>query len=137
MHSGNQMWRLRLSIRSRTTNMPSSDPTTPPHKRYGQGFYISPAWIPHYWGGKRINDRISIIQFMLNKITDRSALLTIINVYGPTAMLTQKDPTIRNSFYDSLQQTYSLYKSRSSIVIVAGDFNSKIGEHRGADESFI
>jgi exonuclease III len=58
----------------------------------------------------------------------RKAMITIINSYAPHTGITKEDPEKRDAFYSDLQRTYEQYKSKSSMVIVAGDFNSKIGK---------
>jgi exonuclease III len=80
-----------------------SDENTQPHSRYGTGFYICKAWIPHIWSFKYISDRISVIIFRLNKIGQRPVKMTIINVYAPTSVLVDRDENIANSFYEIMR----------------------------------
>jgi len=114
------------------------EPNTPPALRYGQGFFISSEWLPNFWGIKRISNRISVIYFILNTSKQRRSLLTIINVYAPHSLRTQEYPEETEAFYDQLQDTYQQANSRSSLVILAGDFNSKLGKSLTLEnETFI
>ncbi len=58
------------------------DPDTPKQRQYGQVFVISKKWEKHYWGARKISERISVAQFRLNKTGQRKTTLCIINVYG-------------------------------------------------------
>ena len=113
-----------------------SEDNTPVHRKYGQGFYISKKWMPHFWGIKRISNRISVINFLLNKSKARNSQLTIINVYAPTSLLVNGDIKEAEIFYEQLQATINMYNSRSDFLIVAGDFNSKLGINLG-EETFL
>lgn len=104
-----------------------SDETTPPNRRYGQGFVISKRWSTHFWGIKRISDRISVAQFRLNKTGTRKSKMCIINVYGPTSMRQAEHPEETEQYYDTLKRTVEAYKKVNYVVIVAGDFNAKLG----------
>jgi exonuclease III len=107
------------------------------HRRYGMGFYYSKYWQDSYYGSRYITDRICVAQFTLNKQSDRRALLTVINVYAPTAELALREPTELAAFYSALQETILNYKSRSAVLIVAGDFNAKLGQRQSTEELYM
>lgn len=54
-------------------------------------------------------------------------LITIINIYGPHSEITEKRPEELENFYDKLEQAVEGIKTRTSIMIIAGDLNSEIG----------
>jgi hypothetical protein len=58
-------------------------------------------------------------------------------VYAPHSGLTQNDDRddLRKNFYKSLQDTLDRLKNDETMIIMAGDWNSKLG--RGAEESII
>eukprot|EP01041_Mallomonas_annulata_P006543 gene6543-13238_t len=96
------------------------NPLTPAHQQYGQGFYISNKLIPHFRSIKYISDRISVIQFHLNRSDRRPTKLTIINVYAPTS-----------------QRVNTNEESKSHYDFIAGDLNEKIGVKLDPAETFI
>lgn len=107
------------------------------HKRYGMGFYYSKHWADSFYGTKYISDRICIIQFLLNPASARLSMLTIINVYGPTSQLALLDDLELASFYSKLHETMQHYKNNSTILMVAGDFNAKIGSKVSTGDRFM
>ena len=100
------------------------------HHNYGQGFYISNKWYNNLLDIQYISNRISVIQFFLNDL-DKTNILTIINVYAPTSLISQKSPEKLQYFYEQLEQSYLFYKARSSLIFLCGDFNSKLGKEKG------
>ena len=54
--------------------------------------------------------------------------LNIINVYAPTTTLVNKDITILDKLYSKLQSLKNALSTSSSITMIVGDFNSKIGK---------
>lgn len=107
------------------------------HSNYGQGFYISNQWLDYLWGIKRINNRISVIRFRTNKYGDKKVNIVIINVYAPTSKLTKTDPEITESFYQQLNSTIETYKKHTHLLIIAGDFNAKIGQKLDETEFYM
>ena len=63
-------------------------------------------------------------------------LVTIINVYGPTSQRAERDPDKLDSFYTKLDETINSV-GRSSILILAGDFNAKVGHKQQIDYTCI
>lgn len=105
------------------------------HRRYGQGFYVSKEWNRHYYGHEYISDRISVIHFRLNRDGTRRSFLHIINVYAPTSMLARADETELSTFYEDLSRTFQKY--HRGMVLIVGDFNSKIGLKQHEEETFV
>lgn len=114
-----------------------ASPDTVPQKRYGQGFFISSQWIENYIGYEKINDRISILNLMLNRTKDKQVIMKIINIYCPTSQYGKTNPAERDKFYDTLNQTIAANKKKCSILIIAGDYNAKIGIKMNDREEFM
>ena len=113
-----------------------SDNTTPAHQRYGQGFYISAKWRPYLHSLKRVSNRISVINFNINRTKSKLVRITIINVYAPTSIIVQQDPDQAMTFYQQLSATLHAHR-RSFITLIAGDFNSKLGVRTDPHETFM
>ena len=64
-------------------------------------------------------------------------ILTIINVYAPTAALIRKDNTILDDLYLDLSNLINEQKSYSTMTILVGDFNAKVGKRRHTDISCL
>ena len=107
------------------------------NKKYGMGFIIAPEWEARYMGVKYISDRIAIIQFRVLEKSERP--LVIINVYGPTQSRTARtgDTSEVEEFYAQLKQIVEREKARASILLVCGDFNSRIGQQREEDSEIM
>ena len=60
-------------------------------------------------------------------------IITIINVYAPTTTLIRKDNTILDELYLDLGNLINEQKNNSTMVILAGDFNAKVGKRRHTD----
>ena len=115
----------------------AAKPGTPPHLQYGQGFYVSPSWIPYYYGVKQISNRISIIQFQVNGPRRRKVLLSIINVYAPTSARISANPAEGDQFYEELTTVLEQCNRTSYITFILGDFNSKLGLKHDPIETFM
>ena len=63
-----------------------SDKDTPKARQYGLGFVMTQEWSKHFWGIRRISDRICVAQFRLNKTGSKRIKMCVINVYGPTSI---------------------------------------------------
>ena len=106
-------------------------------KRYGQGFYVSAKWRPHYVHHEYISDRISIIQLNLNiKNGERDCIMTIINVYAPHSGYLIDKPEEVAEYYELLATTYARFNT-NTLVLIAGDFNSKLGQRTEDDTTKI
>ena len=64
-------------------------------------------------------------------------ILTIINVYAPATVLIRKDNTILDDLYLDLSNLINEQKSYSTMTILAGDFNAKVGKQRHTDISCL
>jgi exonuclease III len=103
---------------------------------YGMGLYISESWDKRYMGSEHVSDRISVSKFRILKDTKRP--LIIINVYGPSHGRTlNRDMTEVEDFYEELKQVVEKWKPKASMVFVAGDFNSRIGQKKEEDSEIM
>ena len=115
-------------------------------KHYGNGFMIAPKWkdrVEKHWS---ISDRVCVIQFSLDDkekyVTEQNAnninirikrvkkkkLLTIINVYAPTTSRVRENPTELSEMYADIGNIITEVKNKnSSLFLLCGDFNAKIG----------
>ena len=69
--------------------------------------------------------------------TEEKHILTIINVYAPTAALIKKDDTILDNLYLDLSNLINEQKSYSNMTILVGDFNAKVGKQGHTDISCL
>ena len=72
-----------------------------------------------YWS---VSDRLAVIQLTLGS----HSTLTIINAYGPTSQVTLRNQDTQDDFYAALDSITTRYSS-SALILIAGDFNSKLG----------
>lgn len=63
--------------------------------------------------------------------------MTIINVYASTSILASTDIAESDTFFDQLHTTYKSLSAKSTMVIMGGDFNAKVGTKLHEEESFI
>ena len=95
-------------------------PSTSRH--YGLAFavasYLADGLL-RYWS---VSDRLAVIQLFLGS----HSTLTNINAYGPTSQVTLRKHDTRDYFYAALDSITTRYSS-SALILIAGDFNSKIG----------
>lgn len=92
------------------------------NKHYGQGFVLSPEWNQCLVTYRRLTDRVSEARFRLNT----KSYLTVVNVYAPTTERASKDPQEREQVYESIETI--LDQRKNDLVLVMGDFNSKVGQ---------
>ena len=120
---------------------------------YGMGFVINKVWSERVYKTWKVDDRIAVLQLnpemkiqkqyrrpvytsrkmqkgirLKLKIKNNRQLITIINCYAPHSELTKKNPKLTEKFYDKLDDLTRKYKNKSSLLIVAGDFNAEIGK---------
>ena len=72
------------------------------------------------------------IKFMKVKPQERH-LITIINVYGPHSEITKKKPEERDQLYKKLDEVIDSTRKGTSLMIIAGDFNSEVGRRNDDD----
>ena len=63
--------------------------------------------------------------------------MVIINVYAPHSGRTQENPQETERFYQTLQEVIEKNYRNTTILLVAGDFNAKIGKKLSNDENFM
>ena len=105
-----------------------------PH--YGNGFILNKRWknsIHRYW---KVSDRICVLQLKTKKSRKRNPLdknlidhvITIVNVYAPTTKRAITHPNeVRDMYIDLTNLQNEFKKLSTSVVILAGDFNGKVG----------
>ena len=95
-------------------------PSTSRH--YGLAFAVASyvaGRLLRYWS---VSDRLAVIQLSLGS----HSTLTIINAYGPTYQVTLRNQDTQNDFFAALDSITTRYSS-SALILIAGDFNSKLG----------
>ena len=96
-------------------------PSTSRH--YGLAFavasYLADGLL-RYWS---VSDRLAVIQLSLGS----HSTLTIINAYGPTSQVILRNQDTQDDFYAALDSITTRYSS-SALILIAGDFNSKLGK---------
>ena len=95
-------------------------PSTSRH--YGLAFAVASnlaGRLLRYWS---VSDRIAVIQLSLGS----HPTLTIINAHGPTSQVTLRNQDTQDDFYAALDSITTRY-SPSALILIAGDFNSKLG----------
>ena len=83
-----------------------------------------------------MSDRICVIQLITKNENNRkkskgksSHVITIINVYAPTTDRVKKHPNEIEKLYANLNKLCDQFEKQStSVTIIAGDFNAKVGK---------
>ena len=86
------------------------------------GFALNKYWATRLKSYETIDDRIAIATFTLSK----NASMKIVNIYAPTQAKSDADVKVRDAFYGQLEAVLSKMNQQTTLLI-AGDFNSKIG----------
>ena len=81
---------------------------------------------------KRYTSGLDGLKIKIYKAEEKH-ILTIINVYAPTTALIRKDNTIVDNLYLDLSNLINEQKTNSTMTILAGDFNKKVGKRRHTD----
>ena len=105
-------------------------PSTSRH--YGLAFAVASylaGGLLRYWS---VSDRFAVIQLTLGS----HSTLTIINAYGPTSQVTLRNQDTQDDFYAALDSITTRYSS-SALILLAGDFNSKLGKKKLPNELSI
>jgi len=92
-------------------------------RHYGLGFAVHKSLrerIHRVWSE---SDRVAVIQIRLSE----KCFFSIVNVYAPTSTRVADDPACLDQFYSNLNTALTKVRS-SSIFLVAGDFNAKLGQ---------
>ena len=128
-------------------------------EHYGNGFIISPIWKEHIYKFWRLNDRISILQLQTENSTIRKRednelrsrldgstliidknkpvdhMINIINVYAPTSEKVEKDKKEIEEIYAKVEKLIEEFsKITTSITLIAGDFNAKVGKSTNEEQ---
>ena len=98
---------------------------------YGNGFIIKKDRSQEIHRVWKVDERICVMQ-MKDK---NSKLISIINVYGPTSMITKEKPEVRDQFYEKLENIIKIEEKKAQLILLAGDFNSKVGKMQTEDIS--
>lgn len=85
----------------------------------GVGILLSEEWVEKVYEVNRISDRLMLIKLAMDKV-----VLTVLSCYAPQVGL---DDTVKDAFYDQLQNTVAKV-SASETLIICGDFNGHIGK---------
>ena len=99
----------------------------------GLAFYTSKEWSKIIINAKLINNRIALMRFELGN----EGQLTVINVYGPTGVVTKEKPEVGRDFCSQVQEIYIAEKFKSSLVFILGDYYSKISLKSPTDSDFM
>ena len=116
---------MRLVDGSKIVNFKSHNETNA-HARYGMGVYMNAKWARRYQKSRRISDRVAVFYFQLHNNPRGS--LVIIGVYGPTSQFASTHPEAFEEYYAQLGGAIETHKHKAAVLMVVGDFNSKIGQ---------
>lgn len=124
-----------------------SSKSTPAYRKYGLGFFVGRSLAEHVVDYRLVSNRIAVLRLQNVVYGDtcnpqsKFSKLCIVNVYAPTSQRAVKKPEEYQGFYDQLNEIVRECKSQSSFVVIAGDFNSKLGLREKVDggelESFM
>jgi exonuclease III len=109
-------------------------PTSSPH--YGLGFIIARKWIDNILHVESLSDRLAVIHLQFTNYKRKNSKLTIINAYAPTSTRVADHPEEAEQFYEDLKNLYN-HHSSSSLLVICGDFNAKLGKQQCSDEQFM
>lgn len=87
-------------------------------RSHGIGLIIDQSLKPEF---KKISDRICMAT---DKLTQHR--LTVFAVYAPTLEVSEKNPEVRQEFYDQLDAAVSKIAKRNPVAVL-GDLNAKVG----------
>ena len=93
-------------------------------RNYGLGFAISAEWGQRLINYELLSDRICVARFDI----DRDQRLIVINVYAPTQARANNNASETDAFYEQLASAVQSNASTTSTLVIAGDFNAKIGQ---------
>jgi exonuclease III len=114
--------------------------------RYGLGFFIGESLVDHVVDSRLISNRIAVLRLSAAPRAScgprrKPTTVCIVNVYAPTSQRAAKFPDEYHGFYELLERTVRECRRKSAAVIVAGDFNSKLGLRQqtegGGEEEFM
>ena len=91
------------------------------HSHHGTAIVTKECMTPEF---KAVNERICKLTLTIDSKTKRK--LVFITGYAPTLINSEKNPEIRDNFYNALEDEIRKTSNRN-ILIIAGDFNAKTG----------
>ena len=95
----------------------------------GIGFLINKRWKDSVYRVWQEGERICVMQLK----TASNKILSIVNVYGPTAQITKTNLETRDEFFNKLGKTLKSIENRSTCTLWAGDCNCKVGQEQEGD----
>ena len=110
---------------------------------------ISKEWRNSVYRFWKVSERIAVIQLRTRKTKNKVSktnkekceidhVITLVNTYAPTSERTKKHPRETQEFYRLLFETVKDLKQLStSIVLIAGDFNGKVGKRFDGQEKCL
>lgn len=99
-------------------------------QHYGLGFAINEKKMKERFKSfTSISDRIAELTFDL----DKDKQLVLINVYAPTQARVNSNEQERETFYEQLEAQVRMHDTRRTHLVIAGDFNSKVGKRANLD----
>ena len=107
-------------------------------RHYGNGFLINKDLVPSVTKTWKVSDRICVLQIS-SDICDspkegKVKSITIINSYAPTSAISKTKPEQLDIYYKDLQTVFDTL-TNSTLVILAGDFNAKVGKRKEGENS--
>lgn len=88
---------------------------------------IHTQWSPH--------ERVAVLRLTQSKIPTKQKHTLIINVHFPTLKESKQSPQNRDELYEIINSIKQAYKNDN--IIIAGDFNAKIGKKQNEEEICI
>ena len=88
------------------------------NRHHGVGFVVHSSLNVKF---NPVNNRLCYITLL-----DSDEKTHIINAYAPTLPNSEKNPTVRETFYEELQSVFESL-NKKDIILVCGDFNAKTG----------
>ena len=102
---------------------------------YGLGFILNKNWSNALISYESLSDRIAAIRFKIpeknEKFEQHHKQLIVINAYAPHMGRSKAE---KDEFYYQLTNFYESFNKEKQLIIIAGDFNAKIG-HKIEDET--
>ena len=118
---------------------------------YGNGFVINKKWKDFIYKFWKVSDRVCVLQLRSKESTyevkerrelgmtlksSKKHLINIINVYAPTTQRLKKHQNELNKMYRDLEKLCKEFeKISTSVTIIAGDLNAKIGKRETYEKS--
>jgi exonuclease III len=102
----------------------------------GLAFYMTNEWKDRLYSIRKITERIATATFKYN-VNGKDKYLTIMNVYGYTQMRSKDEPQLVQQFYKELEEAYDYERRSTDIIMIAGDFNAKLGRRELGEETIM